>query len=136
MTRRFRSLILLAVTALGAPLASAADFSFFAGRMNPGKLSVNNVSRSLKGSPIYGFRFTHSFLPFLGLDHTLGFSSDLARPQDFITQRTINGYIYNSNLIVRLPTGRTQPFVTAGVGFVRQSGADRIFGTQFAVNYG
>jgi hypothetical protein len=133
--RAFRLLFLLTAAALAGE-ARAADFTVYLGRVKPGSLTVNNVRRSLDGGPIYGFRLGHGFVPFVGLEHTLAFSSHFARPEDFLSTRDVNGFVFNSNLMVSPPLLKTVPYATAGVGVMRQYGKDAVFGTKLALNYG
>jgi len=133
--RRSLAALVLVCTAAAAR-AEAADFTVYAGHVKPGSLTIANIRHSLDGGPIYGFRLSHGFLPFLGLEHTLGFSSGFGRLSDAVRSTDVKGFVYNSNLIVNAPVGRTVPYATAGVGILRQYGADETLGTKFAVNYG
>jgi hypothetical protein len=138
MKRAASELLLVAALAAGAGVrgALAADFTAYLGGVKPGSLSINSVRRALDGSPIYGFRLGHGLVPLIGLEHTLAFSSHLARPADLVTTRDVNGFVFNSNLILAPPFLRTVPYATAGVGLMHQYGRDAVFGTKPAVNYG
>jgi len=127
---------LVLICASAGARAEAADFTVYAGHVKPGSLTIANVRHSLDGGPVYGFRLSHGFVPFVGLEHTLGFSSGFARLSDAVRSTDVKGFVYNSNLIVNAPVGRTVPYVTAGIGILRQYGADETLGTKLAVNYG
>jgi hypothetical protein len=138
MTRSFLRntvALVLGAAALAAP-AAAGDFTVYAGRVKPGSLTLANVRTSLDGSSTWGFRLAHGFLPVVGLEHTVGFSRDFARRSDVAGAQDVNGFVYNSNLIDHVPIGRTVPYATVGLGFIRQYGSDQVIGTKFAVNYG
>ncbi len=130
--------VLAAVMLLAGP-ASAADLSLFVGGVMPGTVEVEDVETSLDNSPVYGFRFRSDFVPSFGMEHTLAFSSDYLFPSGASAGGDARGVAFNSNLILDIPVrvGRAVPFLTAGVGFLRQYGdAPRPVGTRFAVNYG
>ena len=127
--------LVIAAAALGGE-ARAADLTAYIGRVKPGSLTLDNVRRSLDGGPIYGIRLGHGFVPFIGLEHTLAFSSKFARPEDFLSTRDVDGFVFNSNIIVAPPLLRTVPYATVGVGVMHQYGRDAVFGTKPAVNYG
>ena len=129
---------LAAVMLLAGP-ASAADLSLFVGGVMPGTVEVEDVEASLDNSPVYGFRFRSDFVPSFGMEHTLAFSSDYLFPSGASSGGDTRGVAFNSNLILDIPVRvrRAVPFLTAGVGFLRQYGdAPRPVGTRFAVNYG
>jgi hypothetical protein len=117
--------------------SSAADLTFYVGGVNPGSITYHNVETSLDSSPIFGFRFGTSFVPFFGMEHTFGFSSDFLFPRDIAAISAAKGFVYNSNLIVSIPLGGAVPYLTAGAGLIHQYGdSDMPVGTRFAFNYG
>jgi hypothetical protein len=131
----------LAVLTLFAAGSQAADLTAYVGGVKPGKLSVSGVKTALDGSPIFGFRLGTNFVPMLGLEQTIAFSSDYLFPRDISAVANPKGFVLNSNLIVNLPTGNIVPYVTAGVGLIHQYGNSGLpegarVGTKFAVNYG
>jgi hypothetical protein len=129
-------LALAAVLLIGASLP-AADLTFFVGGLNPGSISYKDVKTSLDGSPVYGFRFGTTIVPYLGLEHTLGFSSDYLFPHSVSAIKDAKGFVYNSNLIINIPVGKIVPYFTAGAGLIHQYGdRDMPVGTRFAFNYG
>jgi hypothetical protein len=97
-------------------------------------LTINNVRQSLHGSAVWGFRLSHGFLPFIGLEHTLGW--DRSKPPDTSRVPDKKGYVYSSNLIVHAPFLKIKPYATVGLGFMNEYGADGFIGKKFAVNYG
>lgn len=73
----------------------------------------------------------------LGLEHTLAFSSDYLFPSNISAITNAKGFVYNSNLIINVPSHRMVPFVTAGLGLIHQYGSPNLpVGTKFAFNYG
>ncbi len=129
-------LVLLSVSVFALP-ASAVDITFFVGGVKPGSINYHDVKTSLDGSPVYGFRVGTNFVPFVGMEHTLGFSSDYLFPQRVSSIKDARGFVYNGNLIINVPVGSVVPYFTAGVGLIHQYGsADLPVGTRFAVNYG
>jgi len=118
--------------------AAAADFTAFVGGVKPGQLTVSNVRTSLDSSPIYGFRLSTNFVPLFGMEHTLAFSSDFLFPRNNVPPvQDSKGFVYSSNLIVNIPAKQAVPYVTAGVGLVRQYGSPNLpIGTKLAFNYG
>jgi len=134
--RRFTFAVALLV--LFAARSVAADLSAFVGGIMPGKpTSLQGVKVALDKSPVFGFRLATNFVPMLGMEHTLGFSSDYLFPSNISTITSAKGFVYNSNLIINVPAGRIVPFVTAGVGLIHQYGSPNLpVGTKFAFNYG
>ena len=115
----------------------AADLTFFVGGVKPGSINYNDVKTSLDGSPVYGFRFGTNFVPFFGMEHTLGFSSDYLFPNNVAGTKDTKGFVYNSNLIINVPVRKVVPYFTFGAGVIHQYGSgDMPVGTRFALNYG
>jgi hypothetical protein len=140
MTPRFLRLILLLAFIPALP-SRAADLTAFVGGIKPGKLSANGIRTALDSSPVFGFRLGTNFVPMLGMEHTLAFSSDYLFPHNVSAIKNPKGFVFNSNLIFNLPVGTAVPYVTAGVGLIHQYGNDSLpegtsVGTKFAVNYG
>jgi hypothetical protein len=130
------ALALAAVLLIGASLP-AADLTFFVGGLNPGSISYKDVKTSLHNSPVYGLRLGTMIVPYFGLEHTLGFSSDYLFPRSVSAIKDANGFVYNSNLILSIPAGKIVPYLTAGAGLLHQYGdKDMPVGTRFAFNYG
>jgi hypothetical protein len=121
-----------------AALSHAADYSFFLGGVLPGSVEYHGKKTSLDNSPIFGFRVATSFVPHFGMEHTVAFSSDYLFPQDANGIKDANGFVYHSNLVLKLPVGKTVvPYLTAGAGLIRQYGdSDMPVGTRFSFNYG
>ncbi len=134
---RLKLRLLLALLCSLTIRAYSADLTLYVGGMKPGKLTVNNVRTALDGSPIIGLRAGFDFVPLLGMEHTLGFSSDFLFPRSLSSVTRAKGFVYNSNFILNLPLGHVVPYGTAGLGLIRQYGsADLPLGTHFAANYG
>ncbi len=135
-----RVLILAILVLLAAACVSqavAADITGFVGGLRPGKLNLQGTLSTLDSSPVYGFRLGLDFLPFLGHEHTIGFSSGYLVPSSVSAFTDAKGFVYNSNLILHAKVGRVVPFATAGVGLIHQYGSPELhIGTKFAVNYG
>ena len=119
-------------------LSQAADLTGYVGAVMPGKLAYSNLTDAGLGrSPIFGLRLGLNFVPRLGMEHTLAFSSDYLFPRNLSSVTQAKGFVYNGNLIVNIPVGRTVPYVTAGLGLIHQYGSPvEPVGTKFAVNYG
>lgn len=125
------------LTLFCAPHAMGADITGFVGGIKPGKLTLGEVRTALDSSPVYGFRLGLDFLPFLGHEHTLGFSSGYLVPTSLSAFTHSNGFVYNSNLVLHVKAGGIVPYATAGIGLIHQYGSPSLeVGTKFAVNYG
>jgi hypothetical protein len=117
--------------------ASAQDLTLFVGGQFPGSMTVQNVVTSLDKGPVYGVRFSTPFALNVKLEHTLAFSNDFLFPHSLSGITKANGLLYNTNLLVNIPIGKMVPYVTAGAGFMRQSGSPNLpIGTKFTFNYG
>lgn len=115
----------------------AADLTLFGGGIKPGKLSINDVRTALDSSPMWGFRLSTNFVPMFGMEHTVAFSPDFLFPSTPTDATEAKGFVYSSDLILTLPMGRVAPYVTAGIGLIRQYGSpDLPVGTKLAFNYG
>jgi hypothetical protein len=91
----------------------------------------------MDASPIFGVRLNNDIVPLFGLEHTLAFSSDFLFPRGISSITDAKGFVINSNLIITIPIGKSAPYLTAGIGLIRQHGsADLPVGTKFACNYG
>lgn len=139
MSARVRStllnLVLLLTVCLGQ--AWAGDLTLFAGGVKAGKLTVANVRTSLDSSPVYGVRLSTNFVPLFGMEHTLAFSSDFLFPHDLPQVQDAKGFVYSGNLILNMPATKVVPYLTAGVGLIRQYGSpDLPVGNKLAFNYG
>jgi hypothetical protein len=116
---------------------AAADLTLFLGGVKPGELSVDGLRTPLDSSLVYGFRVATNFVPLFGMEHTLSFSSDYLFPSSRDDVTDAKGFVYSANLILSIPVGRVTPYVTGGVGLIRQYGSpDLPVGTKFAFNYG
>ena len=130
-------ILTLGLVAFFAMPASASDFTFFVGGVKPGSINYHNVKTSLDGSPVYGFRLGTNFVPFLGMEHTVAFSSDYLFPHNVSAIKEAKGFVYSGNLIVNVPAGSVVPYFTAGIGLIHQYGdQDLPVGNKFAFNYG
>jgi hypothetical protein len=126
-----------------ASAAVAGDLSLFVGGAVPGKLKLSSVGspvqtyEELRSGPIFGIRVSTNFVPLLGMEHTLAFSSDTLTAKTILSPGNARGFVYSANLILNLPTGAMVPYATAGLGLIRQYGsAIDPHGTSFAFNYG
>ncbi len=119
---------------------AAGQFSLFAGYLNPGDLTVNNVQESLKfrGTSLFGARAEFDFLKFLGFEQNIAFSPKLLSSDLFPMQASdIRGLLYSSNLVVNIPISHFVPYVTGGVGLIKPWNAGiNPFDATFAGNYG
>jgi hypothetical protein len=138
MIARYRAGILAAaIVFFFAARSQAADFTFYIGGVNPGSIEVDNERVPLDGSPVFGFRVGYNFVPFFGMEHTLAYSPDFLFPGNVSGIPDSKGFIYNSNLLISLPTRRIEPYLTAGVGLIHQWGSDGLpVGTKPSFNYG
>jgi hypothetical protein len=115
----------------------AADLTAFVGGVKPGKLNGTGLSTPLDSSPIFGVRVGGNFIPFLGMECTLAFSSDYLFPHIISNVTNARGFVTNGNLMFNIPVGNAVPYLTAGIGIIRQYGSENLpVGTKFAVNYG
>jgi hypothetical protein len=127
----------LAVLLVPAAAARAQDFSLFAGGLFPGRVNYHGGSTALDRGPVFGIRVSTPFAALLRLEHTLAFSNDFLFPRGAQGLAGAKGLLFHSNLLASIPVGKVVPFATAGVGFVRQYGAEDLpVGTKFAINYG
>jgi hypothetical protein len=134
---RTRSLLVFALLAAPPALARAQDISVFAGGLFPGSASYGGASTPLERGPVYGVRLSTPFAKLLKLEHTLAFSNDFLVPRGSGSITGARGLLFHTNLLASVPAGAFVPFVTAGLGFVRQYGAEDLpVGTKFAINYG
>ena len=132
-----RAAMAVLILFLAACAARAADLTAFVGGVKPGSLSISGLKTSLDSSPVFGLRLSGNFIPMLGHEHTLGFSSDYLYPRSTRAIREAKGFVYSSNLIVNVPARGVIPYLTGGVGIIHQYGDDDLpIGTKFAVNYG
>ena len=126
--------VLLFVFVSGAP---AQDLTVFAGGQFPGSMTVQNVVTSLDRGPVYGVRVSTPFALNVKMEQTLAFSNKFLFPHSLSGITKANGLLFSSNLLVNIPVGKMVPYVTAGVGFIRQSGSANLpVGTKFTFNYG
>jgi len=128
------SFLLLSFLLIAIP-AQASDVALFGGVQHQGKLtlssgasSASNVTFNPKNFGVFGIRLSHGKL--IGGEHTFAYAPN------FIESQT-KAVIYNSNLLIQVPTPKVKPYVTAGLGGVFTSGNSiRDFGNKFAINYG
>jgi hypothetical protein len=137
------TLVTVTVLSLFASVAHAADLTLFVGGAIPGRLTANRILsagqtyQELKNGPVFGLRFNTNFARVIGLEHTLGFSTDYLTPKSVLNISSSKGFIYNTNLMVNLPIGKAVPYATAGLGLIHQYGSSNLpIGTRFAFNYG
>ena len=71
------------------------------------------------------------------MEHTIAFTSNFLYPRNIEGVTDSKGFLFNSNLILSLPTGKIVPYLTAGIGIVHQYGSSNLpVGTEPAFNYG
>ncbi len=133
--------IMVFVFLVGQANAAEGQLSLYAGYVNPGNLSLNNVQAgplNFRGTGVYGARAEFDFLKFFGIEENVGFSPRLFNSSLFPQQASdIRGFLYSSNLVLNVPLRRFVPYVTGGVGFVKPWGTGlRPFDATFAGNYG
>ena len=115
--------------------AQANDVTLFGGLQHQGKLTLSSGAQSAsrvtfdpRNFGVFGIRVGHGKL--FGGEHTFAYAPN------FIESQT-KAVIYNSNVLIQVPTPKVQPYVTAGLGGVFTSGSNiRDFGNKFAINYG
>jgi hypothetical protein len=130
------SIVFAAIFPFAAYLPGA-DLTFFVGGAKPGSITYKNAKTALDSSPVFGVRLGTNFIPFLGMEHTLAFSSDFLYPRNISAIKDAKGFVYHSNLVVNVPGKTIVPFVTAGAGLIHQYGdSDMPVGTKLAFNYG
>lgn len=130
------ALVILAASVF-ASVSQAADFTFYIGGIKPGSIEKDDQKISLDGSPVFGFRLSTNFVPHFGMEHTLAYSPDFLFPSGAEDVSDAKGFIYNSNLLISVPAGRVEPYLTAGVGLVHQWGSSNLpVGTKPAFNFG
>lgn len=118
--------------------ARGSDLTVFGGILKPGSLALNNIPADLEGSLVYGLRFQSTFTRIFGLEHSIEFSPNFLKPERSNLSQDVKGFLYSSNLVIRIPLEKATPYFTAGLGTVTPYGSDAagLFGTKFAVNYG
>jgi hypothetical protein len=126
---------------VGQAQAKSGQFSLFAGYLNPGDLTYNNVQQAvgnLRGTSIYGARIEADFLKVLGIEQNIEFSPRLFNSTLFPDQASnIRGFLYSNNLVINIPIKRFVPYVTVGLGFIKPWGESFVnLDTTFAGNYG
>jgi hypothetical protein len=132
-----RTILALLLGFLVGTSAFPSDLTVFIGGVNPGEVASDGKNISLDGSQIFGFRLNNDIVPLFGMEHTLAFSSDFLFPRGIPSVTEAKGFVLNSNLIITVPVVKSDPYITAGIGLIRQYGsADLPVGTKFAVNYG
>jgi hypothetical protein len=141
MNKIIAALLFAMVLFVSQAQAGGGQFSLFAGYMNPGDLTFNNVQQAvgdLRGTSIYGARIEKDFLKILGIEQNFEFSPRLINSSLFPDQAAdLRGFLYSSNLVVNIPLGRFVPYATAGLGLVKPWGAKFVnLDTTFAGNYG
>ena len=120
--------VLLFVAGVCSGAGLAADITLFGGVQNPGKLTINNVTRNPELGGVFGARFSGGTV--IGFEQTLAFSPDFLESSRW-------AFNAQSNLHVGIPVGRVVPYATAGVGLITTFGDSVLdIGTKFAVNYG
>ncbi len=139
MKRITLSLVVLTLWA-GQAKAAGGQLSFYAGYLNPGKLSLDNVQAGLQltGTALYGARAEFDFHRVIGIEENVGFSPKLFNSDLFPAEVSdVRGLLYSSNLVLNLPLGHFVPYVQGGVGFIKPWGTGlKAFDTSFAGSYG
>ena len=132
-----RTTLALLIGFVIATPAFASDLTVYVGGVNPGTIASDGKKITLDASPIFGLRLNNDIVPLFGMEHTLAFSSNFLFPRRISSVTDAKGFVVNSNLIITIPAGKYAPYVTAGIGLIRQYGsADLPVGTKFASNYG
>jgi hypothetical protein len=132
-----RVVLVVALLMLAASSSLAADLTAFIGGVKPGKLTLNNVKNSFDSSPVFGFRLGVPFIVWLGMEHTVAFSSDYLFPRNLSAITSAKGFIYKGNLILNFPVKKVVPYLTFGAGVIHQYGSKYLpVGTKLAFNYG
>lgn len=127
----------LVLAGFAAPGLMASDLTFYVGGINPGNLQNGAQQINLDGGAVYGFRLNIGFVPTVGLEQTVGFSSNFLAPGGLPAGQDSDGFIYNANVIVNIPLKKFTPYATAGAGFIWQHGSENLpVGGEFALNYG
>jgi len=140
MKRTIIASVFVLVLAAGQAAAADGQFSLFAGYLDPGELTLENVEESFefRGTSVYGLRIEFDFLKLFGVEQNLAFSPRLFDSALFPDEAgEVRGLLYSSNLVINLPVGRFVPYVTGGIGLMTPWGTDiDVFDTTFAGNYG
>jgi hypothetical protein len=113
-----RALLFLVIVGSLAARAEASDITVYVGGVIPGELTRDGVEIPLDNGPMVGFRLRTDFVPHFGMEHTLGFSSDYLFPSASPVVKDAKGFVFNSNLIFDLPSGKLVPYLTAGIGII------------------
>ena len=124
----------------GQAKAEGGQFSLYAGYLNPGDVSLDNIQQglNLRGTGLYGARVEFDFLKVFGLEQNFGFSPRLLESRLFPQQGSdVRGFLYSTNLVVNMPLSRFVPYVTGGLGLIKPWGTGiSEFDATFAGNYG
>jgi len=117
------------------------QFSLFAGYLNPGDVTLNNLQETLQSrdTSLFGARVEFDFAKkVLGFEQNIEFSPRLFNSTLFPAEASdIRGFFYSSNLVINVPISRFVPYVTGGIGFVKPWGTElHSFDATFAGNYG
>jgi hypothetical protein len=110
---------------------SAGDLTIYTGFQNPGKLTVDNITRDTKLGSVIGAR--------ISAGRVVGFEQTFAYSPTFL-ESGHHAFNTQSNLLLGVPVGHFIPYGTAGVGLVA-TGSGSFFafediGTKFTINYG
>ena len=159
----FKAVFLPIALSAFTAVSYATDISFFIGAELPGSGQCLNgigcpgispcpdagrfgiYDLDLRKSSVYGLRFGHAFVPYIGMEHTLAFSPRFLFPDEnaynSFLKKESGGLLYNSNLVFDFPKigQNTVPFLTAGIGLIRPYDyGDWLLpgNATFALNYG
>src|SRR5262245_9133047 len=96
--------------------AQASDLAAFVGLQHQEKLTLSSgvagassVTFDPRNFGVFGVRFSHAKV--IGGEHTFAYAPN------FIESQT-KAFIYNSNLLIQVPTPKVKPYATAGLGVV------------------
>ena len=112
-------------------LACAGDLTVYTGFQNPGKLTVDNVTRDTELGSVVGAR--------ISAGRVIGFEQTFAYSPKFL-ESSRHAFNTQSNLLVGVPIGHLSPYGTAGIGLIATGSSSffdfRDIGTKFTINYG
>ncbi len=126
-------LVLICPYLLYADIKQGAEFSFYGGRLlaNGGITGERaddsrTINTSINDGSAFGLRAGYNFNPFLGLEVTLGGSTNdyvfrltdesMNPPSDVSIEETTELFFLHCNGVLHLLKGWFVPFVTAGIG--------------------
>jgi len=130
MKRSYILGLILSLSVILPPRLLGGDFTIYTGFQNPGKLTLDNVTRDTKLGSVIGAR--------ISVGKILGFEQTFAYSPKFL-ESGHKAFNAQSNLLVSAPIDHFTPYGTAGVGVIAMG--DKLFfdfkniGTKFTVKY-